>query len=78
LEDAQNAALDPHSRFPWAEATQHIPRDKRALQNEMRSRFSAPFSRAFAYPPGYQNIQAAQEAYQTLKEDMTTMLEAAS
>jgi hypothetical protein len=77
LAQAQEAARDPYSEFPWAGAlaTGHAGQ---ALRKEMESQLSAPFSRAFGYPPAYADLDAGKKNYEEFQKSVSNLGEAGS
>jgi hypothetical protein len=78
LKDAQQAARDPNSVFPWANAFVGEGQDGKDSGDQMPTAFSVPFSRAFGYPPGYANLAASMTIYDQLRRKVSRLHEAAS
>jgi hypothetical protein len=76
LTEAQQAARDPCNIFPWASAVADR-RGEQASRNEMRSHLSAPFSRAFGYPPSA-DVDAAKKTYEEFRKTVENVREDAA
>jgi hypothetical protein len=76
LAEAQQAARDPCNIFPWGSAVGDR-RGGRASRNERQSHLSAPFSRAFGYPPSA-DADAANKAFEEFRKTVENLREDAA